>query len=72
MTQPLSVLELDFNDYEVVIVDNVSNDSGFERIRKFVEERKPGNVRVKFIRSDANRGYAGGMNLGWKARLMYL
>jgi len=63
-----SALRLDFDDYEVVIVDNASKDGSFERIRKFVEERKPGNVRVKFVRSDANRGYAGGMNLGWEAK----
>jgi GT2 family glycosyltransferase len=63
-----SALRLDFDDYEVVIVDNASGDGSFERIRKFIEEKKPSNVRVKFVRSDANRGYAGGMNLGWKAR----
>ena len=63
-----SVLNLDFNDYEVVIVDNASSDGSFERIRKFVEEKKPSSVRVKFVRSDVNRGYAGGMNLGWEAR----
>jgi len=63
-----SALRLDFDGYEVVIVDNASSDGSFERIRKFVEEKKPGNVRVKFVRSDANRGYAGGMNLGWEAR----
>jgi GT2 family glycosyltransferase len=40
----------------------------FERIRKFVEEKRPSSVRVKFVRSDANRGYAGGMNLGWEAK----
>jgi GT2 family glycosyltransferase len=63
-----SVLNLDFDDYEVVIVDNASSDGSFEVIRRFVEKKKPGNVRVKFVRSDANRGYAGGMNLGWEAR----
>jgi len=63
-----SVLSLDFDGYEVVIVDNASSDGSFERIRKFVEEKKPGNVRVKFVRSDVNGGYAGGMNLGWEAR----
>jgi GT2 family glycosyltransferase len=63
-----SVLSLDFDGYEVVIVDNASSDGSFERIRKFVEEKKPDNVRVKFVRSDVNRGYAGGMNLGWEAR----
>ena len=43
-----SVLNLDFDDYEVVIVDNASSDGSFERIRKFVEEKKPGGVRVRF------------------------
>jgi len=63
-----SVLSLDFDGYEVVIVDNASNDGSFERIRKFIEERKPSSVRIKFVRSNANRGYSGGMNLGWEAR----
>ena len=63
-----SALRLDFDDYEVVIVDNASGDGSFERIRKFVEEKKPSSVRVRFVRSDVNRGYADGMNLGWEAR----
>jgi len=63
-----SVLSLDFDGYEVVIVDNASSDGSFERIRRFVEEKKSSSVRVKFVRSDANRGYAGGINLGWEAR----
>jgi GT2 family glycosyltransferase len=63
-----SVLSLDFDGYEVVIVDNASSDGSFERIRRFVEEKKSSSIRVKFVRSDANRGYAGGINLGWEAR----
>jgi len=63
-----SALRLDFDDYEVIVVDNASSDGSFERIRRFVEERKPSSVRVKFVRSDANRGYSGGMNLGWETR----
>jgi len=59
-----SILNLDFDDYEVVIVDNASSDGSFEVIMRFVKEKRLGNVRVKFVRSDANRGYAGGMNLG--------
>ena len=51
-----SALRLDFDYYEVVIVDNASSDCNFERIRKFIEEKKPSNVRVKFVKSDANRG----------------
>ena len=63
-----SALRLGFDYYEVVIVDNASSDDSFEGIKKFVEERRSSNVKVKFVRSDANRGYAGGMNLGWEAR----
>ena len=63
-----SALSLDFDDYEVIVVDNASGDGSFDVIRKFIEEKKPSGVRVKFVVSDANRGYAGGMNLGWEAR----
>ena len=63
-----SALRLDFDDYGVIVVDNASGDGSFERIRRFVEEKKSSSVRVRFVRSDVNRGYAGGMNLGWEAR----
>jgi len=68
LTSLRSIFNLDYEKYEVIIADNASNDGSFERIKKFVEERRPGNIKVKFVRSDANRGYAGGMNLGWEAR----
>jgi glycosyltransferase involved in cell wall biosynthesis len=35
-----SALRLDFDDYEVIVVDNASGDGSFERIRRFVEEKK--------------------------------
>ena len=63
-----SVFNLDYEKYEVIIVDNASNDGSFERIKNFVETRRPGSIKVKFVRSDRNRGYSGGMNLGWDAR----
>lgn len=31
-----SVLELEYPDYEVIVVDNASNDGSFERIRDLV------------------------------------
>jgi glycosyltransferase involved in cell wall biosynthesis len=34
-----SALSLDFDDYEVIIIDNASSDGSFERIRRFVEEK---------------------------------
>jgi len=63
-----SVLNLDFDDYEVIVVDNASSDGSFEKIKEIAEEKRPSGVRVRFVRSDVNRGYAGGMNLGWEAR----
>ncbi len=63
-----SFLDLDFDGYEVIIVDNASTDGSFERIKKFIEEHKPSSVRVRIIRNDENLGYAGGMNVGWDAR----
>jgi len=63
-----SVLNLDFDDYEVVVVDNASSDGSFQRIKRYIDERKPGSIKVKYVVSDVNRGYAGGMNLGWEAK----
>jgi GT2 family glycosyltransferase len=63
-----SIFDLDYNNYELIIVDNASNDGSFEAIVDYVSRRKPSNIVVKYVRSDINRGYAGGMNLGWQAR----
>ena len=62
-----SFLNLDFNNYELIVIDNASTDGSFEVIKKYVNEHK-GNVKVKVIRNDRNLGYAGGMNVGWDAR----
>ena len=62
-----SFLSLDFDDYEVIVVDNASTDGNFELIKKYVEEHR-GGVRVEFVRNSVNLGYSGGMNSGWDAR----
>ena len=62
-----SFLSLDFDDYELIVVDNASSDGSFEVIKKCVEEHGR-NVKVKIVRNDKNLGYAGGMNVGWEAR----
>ncbi|ABW02291.1 glycosyltransferase [Caldivirga maquilingensis] len=63
-----SFMNLDFDGYELIIVDNASSDGSYELIRKYIEERRPGHLKVRIIRSESNLGYAGGMNLGWDAR----
>jgi len=62
------LLQLDYDDYELVVVDNSSNDGSFEAIKKFIEGYGSGKAKIKVVRSDVNRGYSGGMNLGWSAR----
>ena len=62
-----SFLNLDFEGYELIIVDNASTDGSFEAIKKYVDEHRR-NIKVKVIRNDRNLGYAGGMNVGWEAR----
>ena len=52
-----SIYSQDFNDFEIVMVDNASKDASVE----FVEKRFP---FVKTIRSARNLGFAGGNNLG--------
>jgi len=44
------VFNLDYPGLEVVIVDNGSTDGSFEAVKRFVEEKKPSDVRVKVLR----------------------
>ena len=62
-----SFLNLNFDDYEIIIVDNASSDGSFEIIKNNIIENKR-NVKVKIIRNERNLGYTGGMNRGWEAR----
>ena len=50
----------EYGDYEVVVIDNASTDDSFQRI----EAASAGDPRVRVIRSEWNRGCAGGRNLG--------
>jgi len=64
-----SILELDYPEYEVIVVDNASSDGSFERIREFIEKLKVGRSRdVKLLRLPMNRGYAGGLTEGFRIR----
>jgi len=62
------IFDLDYPSLEVVIVDNGSTDGSFEAIKRFIEGKKPSNVRVKVLRLDRNYGFAGGVNRGYAAR----
>ena len=63
-----AIAELDYENYEVVIVDNASTDGSFEKIREFVDTNPELRRRAKIVRNRANLGFAGGMNVAFRAR----
>jgi len=62
-----SVLNLDYPCYEVIVVDNASNDGSWELINEWIEKfgRREG-VRVKRLRLSRNYGFVGGNNIAYK------
>jgi len=55
-----SAFNLDYPDYEVIIVDNASTDGS----REAILDRYRGDAKI--ILSNRNRGFTGGNNLGYK------
>ncbi|MBI2063421.1 MAG: glycosyltransferase family 2 protein [Candidatus Yanofskybacteria bacterium] len=62
-----SVKELDYPNYEVIIVDNASNIKYVDEIRLFLRNLSPKTYHLKPITS--NLGYSGGNNIGIKQAL---
>ena len=73
-----SIFELDYNNYQIVIVDNDSKDNSVNKIKSFLDiynidyslfqENKIESTskKVVFIKADTNRGYSAGNNIGIK------
>lgn len=61
------VLDLDYSNYELVVVDNCSTDKSFNVIRDFIVKRMSA-IDVKVIRLPRNLGFNGGNNAAYKAR----
>jgi len=57
-----SVLTLDYDSYEVIMVDNASTDGSDQYLISLVSKEK----NIKFLKLKENLGYAGGMNEGFK------
>ncbi len=57
-----SVLSQDYKDFEIILVDNASQDGSVELFKKeFGPDKK-----IKIVESKENTGYTGGNNLGYK------
>lgn len=61
------VLDLDYSNYELIVVDNCSTDRSFNVIRGFIEKRMS-SMHVKVIRLRRNLGFTGGNNVAYRAR----
>jgi len=60
-----AIRDLDYPNYELIVVDNGSVDDSFDIIKKFVNEN---NIRSKLIRLHRNLGFTGGNNVAYAAR----
>lgn len=63
-----ALLQLDYDNAEVILIDNHSTDGSAEVIEKYVSENKKDGQKVKFVRLEKNWGPSGAMNIGNKMR----
>ncbi|MDM7275025.1 MAG: glycosyltransferase family 2 protein [Thermoprotei archaeon] len=59
----VNIRNLDYDNYDLIIVDNASTDGSFQMVKSFVERWV--RPKVKIIRMDRNRGWIGGCNAGY-------
>lgn len=63
-----SLLELKYNDFSIIVIDNASNDGSSEKIMQWIQNYS-NNISIEFIESKFNLGYAGGNNIGIRKAL---
>jgi GT2 family glycosyltransferase len=63
-----AIFDLDYPNFELVLVDNGSNDGSREIIEKYVKNKTKKGLQVKFIRLNRNWGFSDGINTAYKAR----
>jgi len=60
--------QIDYPNYEVIIVDNGSSDLSHRVIKEWLEKNKVSKRRFKFFRLKKNLGYTGGNNFAFRIR----
>ena len=67
-----SVVNSDYPNFDVIVVDNGSTDDSCEEIDHWIElrtENLKAKMSIRLVRSEMNLGYSGGNNLGIRAAL---
>jgi GT2 family glycosyltransferase len=59
-----ALLQLDYDNLEVIFIDNHSTDGSAEVIEKYVLESKKEGQNVKFVKLEKNFGPSGAINIG--------
>ncbi|MDH5795342.1 MAG: glycosyltransferase, partial [Candidatus Bathyarchaeota archaeon] len=65
-----SLLSIDYSNYEVIVVDNGSNDGSMQAIKDFIRKAKSQMdlPPIKFVENSRNLGYTGGNYIGYRHR----
>ncbi len=63
-----AIAEIDYDNLELIIVDNASTDTSFKTIVETVNSNPRLRKITKIIRNEQNLGFAGGMNVAFRAR----
>lgn len=64
-----SVKELNWPDFQVIVVDNASELNHLNNIRFFADSQSRTKQGIQLIRSEQNLGFSGGVNIGIKKAL---
>jgi GT2 family glycosyltransferase/lipopolysaccharide/colanic/teichoic acid biosynthesis glycosyltransferase len=59
-----SLEDLNYSNYEIILLDNNSPDNFFDKYKDNLVERFPRLPKITFIKSDVNLGFAEGNNIG--------
>jgi GT2 family glycosyltransferase len=62
-----AITQLDYPNFELIIVDNGSYDSSREVIEEYVKREPLNGLKVKLIKLSRNWGWTGGFNAGYRA-----